>query len=296
MKQLVILSGKGGTGKTSVAAALAHLASLDMPIVLADADVDAANLELVLAPNKLEQHVFMGGQVAVIDPELCQLCDRCYEVCRFEAIIPGDDTYRVDALACEGCASCVTQCPEGAIHSEEQQAGFWFRSDTRFGPLFHAHLFAAQENSGKLVTMVKQQGRLLALDEGRELLIVDGPPGIGCPVISANAGADLALLVTEPTVSGVHDLERILGTVNHFRVPALVLINKADVNPAHTASIEAYCRAQGIALVGKLPYDTVVTQAMVQGQPVTLYQPGGVMARALQGVWAQLRKHLNGAG
>jgi MinD superfamily P-loop ATPase len=296
LKQLVILSGKGGTGKTSVAAALAHLASLDMPIVLADADVDAANLELVLAPNKLEQHVFMGGQVAVIDPELCQLCDRCYEVCRFEAIIPGDDTYRVDALACEGCASCVTQCPEGAIHSEEQQAGFWFRSDTRFGPLFHAHLFAAQENSGKLVTMVKQQGRLLALDQGRELLIVDGPPGIGCPVISANAGADLALLVTEPTVSGVHDLERILGTVNHFRVPALVLINKADVNPAHTASIEAYCRAQGIALVGKLPYDTVVTQAMVQGQPVTLYQPGGVMARALQGVWAQLRKHLNGAG
>jgi MinD superfamily P-loop ATPase len=296
MKQLVILSGKGGTGKTSVAAALAHLASLDMPIVLADADVDAANLELVLAPNKLEQHVFMGGQVAVIDPELCQLCDRCYEVCRFEAIIPGDDTYRVDALACEGCASCVTQCPEGAIHSEEQQAGFWFRSDTRFGPLFHAHLFAAQENSGKLVTMVKQQGRLLALDEGRELLIVDGPPGIGCPVISANAGADLALLVTEPTVSGVHDLERILGTVNHFRVPALVLINKADVNPAHTASIEAYCRAQGIALVGKLPYDTVVTEAMVQGQPVTLYQPGGVMARALQGVWAQMRKHLNGAG
>ncbi len=295
MKQLVILSGKGGTGKTSVAAALAHLASLDMPIVLADADVDAANLELVLAPNKLEQHVFMGGQVAVIDPELCQLCDRCYEVCRFEAILPGDDTYRVDALACEGCASCVTQCPEGAIHSEEQQAGLWFRSATRFGPLFHAHLFAAQENSGKLVTMVKQQGRLLALDEGRELLIVDGPPGIGCPVISANAGADLALLVTEPTVSGAHDLERILRTVNHFRVSALVLINKADVNLAHTAKIEAYCRAQGIAMVGKLPYDTIVTEAMVQGQPVTLYQPEGAMARALRVVWAKVQKHLNGA-
>lgn len=296
MRQLVILSGKGGTGKTSVAAALAHLASLDMPIVLADADVDAANLELVLSPHKLEEHVFMGGQVAVIDPELCQLCDRCYEVCRFEAIVPGDDTYRVDALACEGCALCVTQCPEGAIHSEEQQAGFWFRSDTRFGPLFHAHLFAAQENSGKLVTMVKQQGRLQALDEDRELLIVDGPPGIGCPVISANAGADLALLVTEPTVSGVHDLERILGTVNHFRVPALVLINKADVNPAHAARIEAYCRAEGIALVGKLPYDTVVTEAMVQGQPVTVYQPEGGMARALREVWAQVQKHLNGAG
>ena len=296
MKQLVILSGKGGTGKTSVAAALAHLASLDVPIVLADADVDAANLELVLEPTKLEEHVFMGGQVAIIDPDLCQLCDRCYEVCRFEAIIPGDDTYRVDPLACEGCASCVYQCPEGAIHSEEQQAGLWFRSDTRFGPLFHAHLFAAQENSGKLVTMVKQQGRLLALDEGRELLLVDGPPGIGCPVISANAGADLALLVTEPTVSGVHDLERILGTVNHFRVPALVLINKADVNPAHTANIEAYCRTQGIELVGRLPYDTVVTEAMVQGQPVTIYEPGGAMDSAMREVWARVRKRLDSTG
>jgi MinD superfamily P-loop ATPase len=296
MKQLVILSGKGGTGKTSVAAALAHLASLEMPIVLADADVDAANLELVLEPDKLEEHVFMGGQVAIIDPDLCQLCNRCYEVCRFEAIVPGEDTYRVDDLACEGCASCVYQCPEGAIHAEEQQAGLWFRSDTPFGPLFHAHLFAAQENSGKLVTLVKQQGRLLALDEGRELLIVDGPPGIGCPVISANAGADLALVVTEPTVSGVHDLGRILGTVNHFRVPALVLINKADLNPEHTAGIEAYCREQGIELVGRLPYDDAVTRAMVQGQAVTRYEPGGAMAGALRQVWGRVRQHLDGVG
>jgi MinD superfamily P-loop ATPase len=243
----------------------------------------------------------MGGQVAVINTDLCQLYGRCYEVCRFDAVIhnasfPGDDSYRVDALACEGCASCVYQCPEDAIHSEEQQAGLWFRSDTRFGPLFHAHLFAAQENSGKLVTLVKQQGRLLALYEGRELLIVDGPPGIGCPVISANAGADLTLLVTEPTVSGVHDLERILGTVNHFRVSALVLINKADVNPTQAAGIEAFCRAQGIDLVGKLPYDTVVTEAMVQGQPVTAYQPEGPMAVALRELWARVRKYLNGTG
>jgi MinD superfamily P-loop ATPase len=305
MKQLVILSGKGGTGKTSVAAALAHLASEEMPIILADADVDAANLELVLDPTKLEEHVFMGGQVAIIDPDLCQLCGRCHEVCRFDAIIPpsvpptgGEDRggYRVDALACEGCASCVYQCPENAIHTEEQQAGLWFRSDTRFGPLFHAHLFAAQENSGKLVTLVKQQGRLLALDEGRELLIVDGPPGIGCPVISANAGADLALLVTEPTVSGVHDLERILGTVHHFQVPALVLINKADVNPVHTERIETYCWVQGIELVGKLPYDDVVTRAMVQGQAVTRYQPEGEMAGALREMWARVRAHLDGVG
>jgi MinD superfamily P-loop ATPase len=306
MKQLVILSGKGGTGKTSVAAALAHLASEELPIVLADADVDAANMELVLNPAKLEEHVFMGGQVAIIDPDLCQICGTCFDVCRFGAILPPSlppagggkerESYHVNPLACEGCASCVYQCPEDAIHAEEQQAGLWFRSDTRFGPLLHAQLFAGQENSGRLVTMVKQQARLLALDEGHKLLIVDGPPGIGCPVIAANAGADVALLVTEPTISGVHDLERILATVNHFRVPALVLINKADMNPMHSASIEAYCRRLGIALVGKLPYDTVVTEAMVQGQPVTSYQPEGLMASALREVWARIRRRLNGTG
>jgi MinD superfamily P-loop ATPase len=294
MKQLVILSGKGGTGKTSVAAALAHLASQEMPIVLADADVDAANLELVLDPVKREEHVFMGGQVAVIDPDRCTLCGRCYKVCRFDAIIPGKDAYRVDPLACEGCASCVYQCPEEAIRADEQQAGLWFRSDTPYGPLLHAHLFAGQENSGKLVTMVKQQGRLLALDMGSDLLIVDGPPGIGCPVISASAGADLALLVTEPTVSGEHDLERVLATVNHFRVPALVLINKAGVNPVQAAGIEAYCRRQGIALAGKLPYDTVVTEAMIRGQPVTRHRPEGDMAQALRKVWSRLRAQLDG--
>ena len=292
MKQLVILSGKGGTGKTSVAAALAHLASQEMGTVLADADVDAANLELVLAPVKLEEHAFMGGQVAVIDPARCALCGRCAEVCRFDAVIPGDDHYRIDPLDCEGCASCVYQCPEGAIRSQERQAGLWFRSDTAFGPLFHAHLFAAQENSGKLVTLVKQHGRLLALDEGRQLLIVDGPPGIGCPVIAASAGADLALLVVEPTVSGIHDLERIMATVTHFRVPPLVCINKADLNPGHTASIEAYCRARDVEVVGQVPYDTVVTRAMVQGQPVTSYQPDGRVARALRQIWTRVTARL----
>jgi MinD superfamily P-loop ATPase len=188
----------------------------------------------------------------------------------------------------------VHQCPEEAIHTQEQQAGLWFQSDTRFGPLFHAHLFAAQENSGKLVTMVKQQGRLLALDESRELLIVDGPPGIGCPVISASAGADLALLVVEPTVSGIHDLERALGTVTHFRVPALVCINKADLNPVQTAVIEAYCSTQGIEVVGKLPFDTVVTEAMVQGQPVSAYQPDGAMTAALRKAWTRIQASLEG--
>jgi MinD superfamily P-loop ATPase len=289
---LVILSGKGGTGKTSVAAALAHLASRDVPIVLADADVDAANLELVLEPTKMEGHAFMGGQVAVIEPNRCSQCGRCHEVCRFDAVIPGDDAYRVDALACEGCAACATQCPEDAIDLEERQAGLWFRSKTRFGPLFHACLFAAQENSGKLVTLVKQHGRLLALDQGHELLIVDGPPGIGCPVISASAGADLVLLVVEPTVSGVHDLERALGTVSHFGVPALVCINKADLNPTRSAAIEGFCASEGIELVGRLPYDTIVTEAMVQGQPVSVYQPEGEMARAMREMWIKISARL----
>ena len=296
MKQLVILSGKGGTGKTTVAAALAHLASQEFPIVLADADVDAANLELVLDPVKREEHDFMGGQVAVIDPEGCTACGTCEAVCRFDAVLPPTETsftyaYRVDPLACEGCAACYYQCPEKAIRMEEQQAGRWFRSDTRFGPLFHAHLFAGQENSGKLVTLVKQQARLLAMDAGASLVVVDGPPGIGCPVISASAGADLALLVVEPTVSGVHDLERILGTTEHFGVPALVAINKADLNPARADEIAAFCADRGVEVAGRIPYDTVVTEAMVQGRPVTEHADGPV-TEALRTIWAHVKGHL----
>ena len=314
MKQLVILSGKGGTGKTTVAAALAHLASQELSIVLADADVDAANLELVLDPAKQEEHDFMGGQVAVIDPEKCTACGICADVCRFDAVTPlphpptplplsseergrgaqggGGEVYKVDSLACEGCASCYYQCPEEAIRMEEQQAGLWFRSDTRFGPLFHAHLFAGQENSGKLVTLVKQQARLRGLDTGASLVVVDGPPGIGCPVISASAGMDLALHVVEPTVSGVHDLERIMGTTDHFGVPSLVLINKADLNPARAEEIVAFCAGRGVEVVGRIPYDDIVTEAMVQGRPVTAYVDGPV-TEALQGIWERVKDHLD---
>ena len=300
MKQLVILSGKGGTGKTTVAAALAHLASQELPIVLADADVDAANLELVLDPVKREEHDFMSGQVAVIDAERCIACGICAEVCRFDAVtsLPhpraqggGGEVYQVDALACEGCASCFYQCPEEAIGMQEQHAGRWFRSDSRFGPLFHAHLFAGQENSGKLVTLVKQQGRLLASDTGAELLLVDGPPGIGCPVISASAGADMALHVVEPTVSGVHDLERIMGTTDHFGVPSLVVINKADLNLARSKEIVAFCAGRRVEVVGRIPYDTVVTEAMVQGQPVTAYTDGRV-TEASREIWSRIKGRL----
>jgi len=286
MKQLVILSGKGGTGKTTVAAALAHLASMESDIVLADADVDAANLELVLSPTQLEEHDFYSGEIAVIDADLCIACGRCAEVCRFDAPIEGA-AYRIDPISCEGCASCLYQCPVEAIEMVEQHAGQWYRSDTPFGSLFHAHLFAGQENSGKLVTLVKQRARLRALDTQADYVIIDGPPGIGCPVISASSGADLALLVVEPTVSGVHDLDRVLATTNHFGVPALACINKTDVNPRRAAEIVAACEEQGVQVVGQIPYDTEVTKAMVNGQPITVYSDNAV-SHEMQHMWEQI--------
>jgi MinD superfamily P-loop ATPase len=297
VKQLVILSGKGGTGKTTVAAALAHLGSQELAMVLADADVDAANLELVLEPTKLEEHDFRSGQRAVIDADKCTACSVCETVCRFDAIIPPGEApfsyaYRVEPLSCEGCAACFYQCPEDAIRMEEQVAGRWFRSDSRFGPLFHAHLFAGQENSGKLVTVVRQQGRDLGAEIGAQLMLVDGPPGIGCPVISATTGVDMALLVVEPTVSGVHDLKRVLGTTEHFGVPALVAINKADLNLRRSDEVAAFCEERGVELVGRIPYNTAVTEAMVQGQPVTAFTDGSV-SEALRGIWRRVKTHLD---
>lgn len=294
MKQLIILSGKGGTGKTSVAAAFAHLAAegeSSLRAVLVDADVDAANLELVLAPRLLEAHEFLGGPVAVIDEVLCRDCGACYDVCRFGAVVAPSDAlpgYQVDPIACDGCAACVYQCPEAAIAMVTPTAGRWFRSDSRYGPLFHAALRPAQENSGKLVTLVKQQGRLLALDEGYAAVLVDGPPGTGCPVISAASGADLALIVAEPTASGIHDMERVLATTAHFRVPAMVCINKADIYPEGAAQIETYCRDHAIEVVGAVPFDVTVTEAMVQGEPVTAYAPQAPASRSLNAMWQRV--------
>lgn len=294
MKQLVILSGKGGTGKTSLAAAFAHLAhdgASPVRAVLADADVDAANLELVLSPNRLETHDFIGGSVAVINPRLCRACGNCETACRFDAILPGS-TYRVDPIACEGCAACLYQCPEEAICMEAQTAGQWYRSDSRYGPLFHADLKPAQENSGKLVTLVKQQARLAALDGNFPLLIVDGPPGIGCPVISALSGADLALVVAEPTASGVHDMQRILETAAHFRVPALVCVNKADLYPEGAAQIEAFCRERGLKMIGRIPFDETVGAAMKAGEPVTAFRSGAPAAEAILQIWKTVSRQL----
>lgn len=291
MKQLVILSGKGGTGKTSVTAAFAHLASLGPfadQVVLADADVDAANLALVLKPQLRDAAEFRGGQVALIDQDVCVQCGACESVCRFSAIIERDGDYVVDPIACDGCAACVYQCPTGSIAMHEQVVGSFSVSDSRYGPLYHADLFPGQENSGKLVTLVKQRARQRALDDHRLLLIVDGPPGIGCPVIAAVAGADLALIVTEPTVAGIHDLLRTLDTVRHFGVRALVCINKADLYPAGVQAIAAQCHASGITTVGSIPFDLTIADAMVAGQAVTAFRPACPAAGAIAAVWERI--------
>jgi len=316
MKQLVILSGKGGTGKTSVTAAFAHLAAQNHfanRTILADADVDAANLELVLQPRLLEQQDFKGGKVAVIDQDTCASCGDCEVVCRFDAIHPhplpfsqgekgappspdgrgaGGEGYYVDPIACDGCAACVYQCPSQSISMREQIAGKFYFSESRYGPLYHANLFPGQENSGKLVTLVKQRARLQALDENRELVIVDGPPGIGCPVISAVSGASLALIVAEPTVAGVHDMRRILQTVQHFGVRALVCVNKADVYPAGAEEIESFCRENGIETVGRIPFDLTVARAMVAGEAVTAFQPEAPASVAIRQVWERVVQSL----
>ncbi len=291
MKQLVILSGKGGTGKTSVTAAFAHLASQGRfaeQVLLADADVDAANLELVLQPRLMDTQPFRGGQVAVIDEDTCVQCGDCESVCRFDAIVELDGRLVIDPIACDGCAACVYQCPTESIAMQEQVVGECARSDSRYGPLHHAHLYPGQENSGKLVTQVRQRARQQALDEQRQLVLIDGPPGIGCPVISAVSGVDLALLVTEPTVAGIHDLRRALQTVQHFGVPALVCINKADVYPTGARDIEAYCSANGIATVGQIPFDLTIASAMVAGEAVTAYRPDAPASLALTDLWERV--------
>ena len=296
MKQLVILSGKGGTGKTSLTAAFAHLASqgsLAEQVVLADADVDAANLELVLKPRLLEEDDFRGGQVAEIDQAACSSCGDCVQVCRFDAISLIDEEYEVDPSACDGCAACVYQCPAGSITMREQVAGRFHASSTCYGPLYHASLFPGRENSGKLVTLVKQRARLRALDEGRQLVLVDGPPGIGCPVISASSGADLALIVAEPTAAGAHDMKRVLQTTEHFRLPALVCINKADIYPLGTKQIEAYCWDNEIEVAGKIPFDETVTEAMVHGEPVTAYRPDAPASQAAAQIWHSVLRALS---
>lgn len=286
MKELIVISGKGGTGKTSVIAAFASLAESK---VLCDADVDAADLHLIMNPSIVRGDDFISGHTATIDTDKCSQCGQCLDLCRFGAI---SDDFKVNPIDCEGCGVCVYFCPEKAIDFPENTCGEWFISETRFGPLVHARLGIAEENSGKLVTLVRQESKKLADEKGLDLILTDGPPGVGCPVIASIGGASAVLVVSEPTLSGIHDMERVIQLAKHFKVPAMVCVNKFDLNRDLTRDIEAFAEGEGLGYLGRIPFDPIFTKAMVQGQTIFEYNTGSKASLAIRQIWEKLLKRL----
>jgi MinD superfamily P-loop ATPase len=282
IRELVVVSGKGGTGKTSITAAFASMAEYSM---LCDADVDAADLHLLMAPEIQKTTEFMGGSKAMIRKADCTECGRCRELCRFDAI---SEDFVVDPIGCEGCGVCVDFCPEQAIDFPVQKCGEWFVSETRFGPMVHARLGIAEENSGKLVSLVRREARELAEKRGLQLILTDGPPGIGCPVIAAIGGATALVIIVESTVSGLHDMKRVAELAVHFKVPGLVCINKFDLNPDMTARVETFAAAHNMRVMGRIPFDPVFTRAMIAGQNVLEYTPDSPAAAAIRKVWREI--------
>ena len=283
MKELVIISGKGGTGKTSIAASFAALAK---KAVLADCDVDAADLHLILKPQINHRQDFYSGYTARIIPEKCTQCGLCEEYCRFGAII-NFPQYSVDSISCEGCGVCAYFCPEDAIVMEQPKRGEWFISRTRYGLMVHARLGVAAENSGKLVTLVRMQAKMLAEAQTLDYIIIDGSPGVGCPVISSITGADMVLVVTEATISGRHDLDRIARLTSHFKIPTVICVNKWDINPEITEDIQQDASQKGIKVVGKIRYDEAFTKAQVMGAAVVEYT-GGAVAGEIKFLWKNI--------
>ncbi len=288
MKQLTIISGKGGTGKTSITAAFAILAENK---VIADCDVDAADLHLILDPVIEKRMDFSGSKLAVMDEDKCIKCGLCEENCRFNAI----KDLKINPLKCEGCTVCEYVCPVDAIRMEDRISGEAFVSSTRAGPMAHARLYTAEETSGKLVTLVRNNARIKAREEGKDLIIIDGPPGIGCAVISAITGVDLVLAVTEPTLSGISDLKRVLDVADHFKIKSLVTVNKYDLNREMADKIEEYCRSRGVQVVGRIPYDRTVTDSMVEGKAV-VETGDGPAAIEIKKVWEEVYRVLTGEG
>jgi MinD superfamily P-loop ATPase len=286
MKQLTVISGKGGTGKTSITAAFASLAD---NAVFADCDVDAADLHLIFKPEIKKSINFHGLKIASINRNVCTICMNCYEHCRYNAI---DKDMNIIKESCEGCGVCEYVCPVDAIQMVCRDSGFSYISETRFGPMAHAMLKTAEEASGKLVTVVRNNAKKLAEEKKKDLIVIDGPPGIGCPVISSISGVDLVLVVTEPTLSAIHDLERILGVAHHFQIPAIVCINKYDINLDNTEKIENYCESNCIDIVGKLPYDNIVTEAMIHEQTVIEYSTGD-FSKIIGDMWNNIQRRLN---
>ena len=296
MRQLVVLSGKGGTGKTSLVATFGALAR---KIILADCDVDAPDLCIVLSPKILQRNEFVGGKKARIMPGHCTACGKCEELCRFDAIYfdgPGngicDRTFRIDGFKCEGCGVCYWFCEEKAIEFKEEINGQLFISNTRFGKLVHAQLGIAQENSGRLVTLVKEKAREIGEKEKLDLCIIDGSPGIGCPVIASTAGADLILIITEPTLSGIHDMKRVLDLAKHFNIPCAICINKWNLNKEISSQIELLASENGSSFVGKIRYDRSVISAQLEKLSVVEFTDGGI-TEEIKNVWNNVRALLS---
>lgn len=282
MKQIVVISGKGGTGKTVVSGSFAALAKNK---IMVDCDVDAADLHLLLHPAVKERHEFRSGQTAVIDQKLCKKCGKCVSVCRFGAI---KDNFTVEFFSCEGCVLCSHVCPHGAIRMEENVAGEWFISDTQYGPFVHAKLGIAEENSGKLIAKIRQIAKEIAQMQALDYVIIDGPPGIGCPVIASLSGVDCALIVTEPTLSGLHDAERVIEVVKHFNIPVKLVVNKYDLNLSMTGKIEEFCRKHNIPVIGKIAFDKTVVEALVEGKTI-VENASSLVAEEVKNIWEGLR-------
>lgn len=279
MRELVIISGKGGTGKTSLTAAFCSLAENNM---VCDADVDAADLHLLMQPDVKQRSDFMGGSIAEIVADACTQCGTCRDLCRFDAI---EKTFTVDGITCEGCGVCVDLCPEEAILFPVQKCGEWFVSDTRFGPMVHAGLGIAEENSGKLVSLIRKEARNLAEENGFDLILTDGPPGIGCPVIASISGATALAIVVEPTVSGLHDMIRVADLAAHFRIPGMIIVNKYDLNVDMTTSIEQKAQERNMTILGRIPFDPLFTKSMVQGKNIFEYGKQGETFDAVKDIW-----------
>ncbi len=285
MHEIVVISGKGGTGKTSVSAALAGIVP---NALLCDLDVDAPDLHILLDPSIRRKERFVSGKEAKIRQDLCTLCGRCQNVCQFDAVSSQDGGYAINPMHCEGCGVCAALCPAQAIELAERECGEWYISETRFGPMVHAQLYPGQENSGRLVTLLKQEARLLARQQGRDWILCDGSPGVGCPVISSLSGAQLAVAVVEPTPSGRHDFKRVAELCDHFRIPLGLIINKADLNGEEASAIQNLAQEKGYSILGKLPFDPIVTQTMIQRR--TLTERPSPLADTFAAIWQNIER------
>jgi MinD superfamily P-loop ATPase len=286
VKQIVVISGKGGTGKTILTASFASLAE---NIVLADCDVDAANLYLMVHPEIKEMHSFTGGEKAIYDEDKCTYCGLCVSLCRFDAIHSlNEGNISIDPLSCEGCRVCALSCPSQAIEMKPTVCGEWYVSHTKYGPFVHARLNPGEENSGKLVSVVRKKAKEIAESNKYDIVLIDGPPGIGCPVIASLSGVDLAVVVTEPTLTAVHDMERVIETSKHFKVKPACIVNKYDINEMNTQSIIQWCRNNNVEFLGKISYSDEVIKAVNQGIPVPEY-PGSKIKKEIKAIWLNIK-------